>query len=271
MSVAGWLPTDWAKAIIPLAMRCGENFIPIGTAFLVDCEIDSSSVNCLVTAKHVVFDENGVQKRGIYVLASRVGGGTIFTTDEQLASIGITWKTMNDIDLAVALMPANASFDIRKLPTSLFEEFVNLREGDDVFFMGFPLTLGVSPAAQIRPIVRSGIIAMRNDDRSFLVDGNIFPGSSGSPVFFRPCLFDAGTQGIIAVRNRPPKLLGVLTSAISYIDEAISRQTGRTRVYFEENSGLGTALSAEFVRNLMGSTEFQGMVRAVLARGPITL
>jgi hypothetical protein len=267
MSIAGWLPQDWSKAIVPLAIQQGENFIPIGTAFLVGHTIDSTSRYCLVTAKHVVFNENGERRNGIFVLANRRGGGGFFTPFD--APRIMPWVTVGNSDVAITLMPLTPSTgaDIKVITNNLLEDFSNIREGDDVFFMGFPLRLGVSPLAKITPIVRAGIVAMKNADSSFLIDANVFPGNSGSPVFFRPCPFQFGGEGILTLGNvRPPKLIGILISIITYRDEAISRQTGEVRVIFEENSGLATALSIDSMRNILGSAEFQTACRAVLRR-----
>lgn len=262
MSIAGWLPTDWPKAILPLAIRAGESFVSVGTAFLIDHE----GLNCLVTAKHVIREESGKPRSGLYVLSNRVGGGGNFLSlDEMAAAFGISWKTVGS-DIAATLMPADNTYDIKKFSIDLFESFSNIREGDDVFILGFPLKLGVSASARITPIVRTGIVALRNDDRSFLVDANVFPGNSGSPVFFKPCAFEFGSSGLRLGTLRPPKLIGLVTSFITYTDVAISQQTGKARVTFEENSGLASALSVELIREVLNSSDFQAMTRAIIER-----
>ena len=263
MSIAGWLPADWPKAIVPIAVRVGENFVPVGTAFLVKHE----GLNCLITAKHVVFGDNGQPRNGLFILSNRVGGGGgNFIPLDELTSLGVSWKTIEGGDVAATIMPSDATYDIKRFTVALFESFSNVREGDDVFFLGFPLSLGVSQTAKITPIVRAGMVALKNEDRSFLIDANVFPGNSGSPVFFRPCPFEFVPEGLRAGRIRPPKLIGLLTSVITYTDEAVSRQTGKTRVTFEENSGLASALSIELVTEVLNSNGFQSMVRAIIAR-----
>lgn len=262
MSIAGWLPADWRKAVVPIAVRAGGNFAPVGTAFL----IEHQGFNCLVTAKHVVFEDSGQLRNGLFVLSNRIGGGGNFLPCDELTRMGASWKTLEGCDIAATLMPADTTHDLRRFAATLFENFSNVREGDDIFFLGFPLSLGVSPTARITPIVRAGMVALKNDDRSFLIEANAFPGNSGSPVFFRPCPFEFSADGLRMGTVRPPKLIGMLTSFVPYEDEAVSRQTGRTRVTFEENSGLASALSIEFVSEILNSESFQSMTRAIVAR-----
>ena len=268
MSIAGWLPRDWAKAILPIAVFPNTNPVPVGTAFLVAHAIGTDEVSCLVTAKHVVFDENGQLKRGLTVLTNRVGGGGNVIRCDDFAGHGILWIASDSHDVAATVLPSDTTCDIAAFPCNLLEDFQNLREGDDIFFMGYPLYLGVlTGAVPITPIVRAGIIALRNLDRTFLIDANVFPGNSGSPVFFRPSPFQFNAENRLSFRNiRPPKLLGVVTSIVPYRDAAYSKQTGQLRVVFEENSGLASTISIEIVRELLNSNGFQTMVMDALER-----
>jgi len=140
MSIAGWLPTDWAKAIIPIAVMEQSNYVPVGTAFLVKATVDSTNVFCLVTARHVIFDEHGALRRGLILLSSRVGGGGNVFECDQLSDRGISWVT-NNVDIAATIMPSDNTCDIRRFAPNLFESFANVREGDDIFF-GFPTAPG---------------------------------------------------------------------------------------------------------------------------------
>jgi len=42
-------------------------------------------------------------------------------------------------------------------------------------------------------------------------------------------------------------LIGIITSYVPYKDIAISQQTGRIRITFEENSGLAAVLPADYI------------------------
>jgi S1-C subfamily serine protease len=185
---------------------------------------------------------------------------------DDLTSLGVEWKTHAQQDLAATLFPANSTFDLTRFPSELLEDFQNIREGDDIFFLGFPLTLGVTTTARVTPIVRTGTVALKNEDQTFLIDASVFPGNSGSPVFFKPCPIQFGSQGLEIGRVRPAKLIGIVTSSVTYTDTAVSVQTGNPRITFEENSGLGSVLSVRFINDIVTSSSFQTMITAALER-----
>lgn len=112
-----------------------------------------------------------------------------------------------------------------------------VNEGDRVFVLGFPMGL-VSPERQY-VICRSGIIARIRDylderTRDYLVDAPVFPGNSGGPVVLCPsALAIDGTKA-----PERADLIGLVKSYVPYRDVAISAQTQKPRITFEENSGL---------------------------------
>ena len=68
----------------------------------------------------------------------------------------------------------------------------------------------------------------------YVVDAFVFPGNSGGPVITRP-----ETQSIQGTKfSTKANLIGIVKSYIPYNDVAISQQTNRPRVIFEENTGL---------------------------------
>ena len=115
---------------------------------------------------------------------------------------------------------------------------IEVSEGDGVFAIGFPLGLA-GYEEQNFPIVKQGCIARIQDwlsgnSRHILVDANIFPGNSGGPIFLQPsAIAIEGTK-----TNQFPYLLGMVSAYIPYEDVAVSLQTHRPRVVFEENSGI---------------------------------
>ena len=205
----------------------------------------------MITAKHVVLKEDGQLRTDLFILANKKNQGIDWLELNALSKQGITWKTHPNKDIAAMIIPIIAeTHDIRKFMPELFEDFSNIREGDDIFFLGFPLSIGVS-AKRITPIVRSGMVALRNEDETFLIDANVFPGNSGSPVFFKPCPFKIDSGGILLDQIRPPKLLGLDYELYSIRGGGgKSPQTGLPRVSFQENSGLTSVLSMRFIKEL---------------------
>jgi S1-C subfamily serine protease len=95
-------------------------------------------------------------------------------------------------------------------------------------------------------IARQGIIARIGDaldgfNKTFLVDTFIFPGNSGGPVILRP-----EAIAITGTKNQANALLiGFVTSFQTYQEVAVSQQTGRPRIMFEENAGLANVVPVD--------------------------
>lgn len=124
---------------------------------------------------------------------------------------------------------------------------MGVMEGDGVYCLGFPL--GLVGGDRNFVIVRQGAIARISDalvgsSNEFLLDMLIFPGNSGGPVIIRPeAVALEGTSKISS-----PFLIGVVKNYLSYRDTAVSTQTLRVRITFEENSGLASAIPIDFIK-----------------------
>lgn len=142
-----------------------------------------------------------------------------------------------------------AFFDLSEQAMSVSDMQKNgLSEGDSLFVLGFPM--GIVGSQSNHTIARSGSIARIRDlfnrrESSFLIDANIFPGNSGGPVVIRPELMTIdGTNA-----NQRAALIGVVKQYFAYSDTAISQQTGRPRITFEENSGLAPVETVDSIRD----------------------
>jgi S1-C subfamily serine protease len=118
--------------------------------------------------------------------------------------------------------------------------------GDGVFVLGFPM--GLVEDWRNAVIIKSGIIARIEDlmiarSDGFLIDALIFPGNSGGPVVLRP--------EITSISGTSPQnksyLIGMVVAYQPYIDVAVSQQTQRPRITFEENSGLASVLPTDYI------------------------
>lgn len=125
-----------------------------------------------------------------------------------------------------------------------------LSEGDPVYVLGFPM--GQTGSHRLYTICRLGVIARCRDwieDRSkeILVDAAVFPGNSGGPVIAGFYL-----ASITGTKTREAaSFIGIVQSYIPYQDVAISQQTKRPRIVFEENSGLASVIPADFLRDIL--------------------
>ncbi len=120
-------------------------------------------------------------------------------------------------------------------------------EGDFAYVLGFPM--GLVGGERNTVIVRSGSIARIRDalvraNPEYLIDAFVFPGNSGGPVVSKPeALAIQGTKSQSAAY-----LIGIVKSYVSYQDVAVSLQSKRPRVIFEENSGLAAVHPIDFVQ-----------------------
>ncbi|EJG0692319.1 trypsin-like peptidase domain-containing protein [Vibrio parahaemolyticus] len=239
----------------------------IGTGFLVGRPIEGTSPTqytiYLVTNKHVI---QGLQS--VVVRFNQVSGAGTLDIPLVLSNNGIaTWFGHPDpnIDVAVAQVNHNVlnqlgsrynffELDQHSMNTaSLYA--VGASEGDFIYVLGYPM-------GQVTPqtnyvIARSGSIArirdvLQGNQSNYLIDASVYPGNSGGPVISKPEMVSiTGTQS-----NPNSRLIGMVKAYIPYHDTAISQQTKRTRIIFEENSGLAlveTVDSIEFTVNLAHS------------------
>ncbi|MFP2996260.1 serine protease [Spongiivirga sp. MCCC 1A20706] len=114
---------------------------------------------------------------------------------------------------------------------------IGVSEGDSTFTLGFPM--GMLDRDRQYVFLRKGSISRIRDlfdnlSTDFIVDSLVFPGNSGGPVILKP---EVGAIEGTKINNQA-YLIGVVKSYIPFQDVAISQQTKRPRIIFEENSGL---------------------------------
>ena len=224
------------------------------TGFLVEL----GGILHLVTARHVVRDlrTGEPSDRGMTIAYNRVGGGQRRRSlDEVKEERGVEWVFHDDDEVDVAVLPVpleRGVDDLMIIPAEGFLRPEGLVELLDVFFLTFQPEIDVTE--RIAPVVRAGVISLMNEDRTFFIDGFAFPGNSGSPVFLRPVPIRFGEKGpVIGGDETGGKLIGVIGEYVPYREVAVSRQTGRPRVVFEENTGLSRVWSVGFIQQIAQS------------------
>jgi len=168
------------------------------------------------------------------------------------------WYTPNNPNADVAVVPIDyAQLERDGIAVRFFSDVehaakkprmvqIGVAEGDFVYVLGFPF--GDVGGSRSYVVARSGSLARVRDTLSgtrqdFLVDVTTFPGNSGGPIILKPEV--VSIQGTPA--NSQALLIGVTALSINYLDEAVSKQTGETRVTFQDNSGLSIAFPIDFV------------------------
>jgi hypothetical protein len=219
----------------------------------------------LVTAKHVIDGWKTIQaqNKAATDLKIRVNPISPNTATEfsmrDLARPGSNWtdhpngKDISVISINLELLRQQSyqvfffpgdemGADIAKLKS------VQVSAGDGVFVLGFPM--GQSGALRNYVIVRQGVIAKIDEmldkaSDSFMIDSLVFPGNSGGPVILKADI--NAIQGTAA--QSKAFLIGVVRAYEPYTDVAVSAQTQRTRITFEENSGLAEVLPIDYVED----------------------
>lgn len=142
-----------------------------------------------------------------------------------------------------------------------------ISEGDYVFVLGYPMGLVGDHRAVV--IVRNGSLARIRDalerpSEPYLVDSTIFPGNSGRPIITK--IEAIALQGTSAISST--HLIGIVTGYVSYTEAAVSAQTNRLRMIFEENSGLASAHLVDAINECIESDPLLHQMRMQFAAPP---
>ena len=245
------IPSFFLDAVVALGVDGAEDKrYWIGTGFIVgrkESQNPNFSTYYIITNKHVIKHTNHIYVRfnslnGTFVKDYRIdlydgSGGPTFSahphSKTDVIAIQIHPQTLID-DKSIW-----GAFDLDDHALTLQQmESTGVSEGNLVYALGFPMgKVDVIKA----PICRLGCISrvmdafIKHDENpTFLVDAQVFPGNSGGPIVSRPELLSIkGTKS-----NDSANLIGILSEYIPYQETLYSRQTGRDRMIQEENSGL---------------------------------
>jgi hypothetical protein len=234
----------------------------VGTGFLVIIK----NIFHLVTAKHVVFDEEG-NERNLRVFCNTKNKGMVafdfkFIKNKlfELYNLRPEWITTEGTDIAILPFVANLEeMDCSFIPDISFLNIDELYETLDIFYVSFqPGLTQPSREKRVAPIIRRGTISKIENEKIFWIDGFAFPGNSGSPVFVLPSAIRQRNGGfLIGGDNIGGKFIGVITRSLIHQDPAMSKCTGEVRVIFNENTGLSEVYSVGCMNQLITSEKFQ--------------
>ena len=194
----------------------GKTLKGVGTGFIVQYDWDNKSGFFLVTNKHVVKNA----KKGRFFFIRGFEGKPLLgeTYNIEISDFEKAWFFHPNENIDVAVMPLVGIFEkIGQNKGSIFFKSINqslvptaeqeqeLDAIEEIVFVGYPN--GIFDTTNHIPVFRKGITATPfrinySGMPKFLIDGSIFPGSSGSPVF----IFNKGSfsrrDGGLRVGNR---------------------------------------------------------------------
>jgi S1-C subfamily serine protease len=275
------LPPFFLDAVVAIGVGDDPaNRTWIGTGFLYGAlDKDSSPSNksyfvFLVTNRHVL---EGQMKIWVKFNPASGSGSKDFEVSLRAKNSRETWIHHPDTGVDLGAVFINASFlqsvnmrfsyfrDDEHTFTVAQLKSEGVTEGDGVYVLGYPM--GLVSAAWQSAICRMGCIARIQDvivagTGEFLIDAAIFPGNSGGPVVLRPeAMAITGTKGVSKAN-----LVGVVQSYLPYQDVAVSVQTRRPRITFDENSGLAPVIPVDRVNELMAASMRRVKSRIAQAR-----
>ena len=127
-----------------------------------------------------------------------------------------------------------------------------LSVAENVYFVGYPD--GRYDMTNNLPLIRTGMIASHpkydfNGIPEFVIDAQVFPGSSGSPVYI-DLTFENIKNGQIVVKPRNIKLLGIVAETMIRNNELQAVPTG-TNFVTQEVLGLGIVFKSTAIKELV--------------------
>lgn len=245
---------NWLKSTVSIEVRIKNDYRPIGTGFILKT---FSNHFILVTAKHVIIDENDRIKENIYYRMNDVDtNSTMFETNyPPKLKVNKGWFFSDKYDIAVRFIYYHINkSELVVIDTSHYLSTKYLKPAANVLILGYPL--GLRSEKYSTPIVRKGIVA-KNENESIIVDGFVFPGNSGGPVLYSPPLKIG--KGLETKMVNEEKLIGMVANYIPYQDIAVSKQTNRPRISFEENTGLCNVVPVEAILEIMTRPDFKNI------------
>jgi hypothetical protein len=231
------------KSVIFFGIVKGDKQYFTGTG----CVISLNNVFHLVTAKHVVINDSGLTKDLCIFVNDKEGQLSVIKVAEIKDRFNTEWMVHKnkDVDLAIIPFPIHKETSTKRIHRNMISSIDQISLLDDVFFLAYQPEIDIN---RVDPILRIGSISFINKDKSFYIDGTVFPGNSGSPVFMRPSpYYLKGKEYHLYPNPLSFHLLGLISSYIPYQDRAVSLQTMKERIIFEENTSLSRVFSCTLI------------------------
>lgn len=236
---------------VRVSAKRGNGVESIGTGFM--CKIlvgdGSRQVHLLVSNKHVFQDPTGggsiqfnFTKRG-HTNTPLVGeistcslgnyAGAYFEHPDPLIDLACVNVSLHTTD--------EQNLFFRTVSVEMLCQFdeADLAPGREVWFVGYPE--GRFDATNNLPLMRRGYVSSMpkvdyNGSPQFVIDAQVYPGSSGSPVFM--------------VLGGKYKLVGVVSQTMVKHGRLISVPAGHTMVGVQQTLGLGLVVKASALKAL---------------------
>lgn len=238
------------------------NVESIGTGFLLTHQVSEDAYKVyLISNKHVLA---GAVSIAITFTKSKDGEADIGNAVRlPIANVAANVVDHPDPDVDIAILTCTNLFNL--LPNQLYFKAATydmlatfdepeLSVAENVYFVGYPDNR--YDIANNLPLIRMGLIASHpkydfNGKPIFIIDAQVFPGSSGSPVYI-DLTYENMKNGQIVVGKRNIKLLGIVSATMVRNNQLKAIQTA-TNFVTQEVLGLGIVFKATAIKELIDS------------------
>lgn len=164
-----------------------------------------------------------------------------------------------DPDVDVAALVCTGIFNLlpnqlyfKTISYELFSDFTEpeLSVAENVYFVGYPADR--YDAKNNLPLIRTGLIASNpkfdyNGKPVFIIDAQVFPGSSGSPVYINYSVEDFKNGRIVLSDHQNIKVLGIIAQTMIRKNQLQSIPVGSVNVT-DEVLGLGIVFKSTVIK-----------------------
>lgn len=228
------LSTQLLYTTVPIFVIREGNELSTGTGFIFSVvKEDNSSIPMLITNYHVLqgaelgyfelhLAENGVPTKNTIKISfdkNIINNNKLGDLDLMAVPLATTFNSLASSNISLFYR----TIDQNMLPTQeLVKDFSSI---EDVCFVGYPC--GLYDKINKLPVIRQGITATpiwnNFDGRPiFLIDGGVFPGSSGSPVF----IYNRGSYS-----TKDGIVIGSRLLFIGVISETLLKNEDKSKAY----------------------------------------
>jgi S1-C subfamily serine protease len=238
------------------------NVESIGTGFLLTHQVGEDAYKVyLISNKHVLA---GAASIAITFTKSKDGEADVGNAVRlPIANVAANVVGHPDPDVDIAILTCTGLFNL--LPNQLYFKAATydmlatfdepeLSVAENVYFVGYPDNR--YDITNNLPLIRTGLIASHpkydfNGKPVFIIDAQVFPGSSGSPVYI-DLTYENMKNGQIVVGKRDIKLLGIVSATMVRNNQLKAVQTA-TSFVTQEVLGLGVVFKATAIKELIDS------------------
>ena len=241
-----------------------KNVIGIGTGFLIQRPIGEDACKIyLVSNKHVLCNANSITVSFTKQKNEKADLGNILKLTIENTKNSVIPHPNPEADVAIIDCTgifANAypnELYVQTVPYDMLATFEEpeLNVAENIFFVGYP-----NDRYDIKnnlPLIRSSMIASHpkfnyNGEPIFIIDAQVFPGSSGSPVYI-DLTYENIKNGKITLGIKEIKLLGIVSSTMIRNNRLKAIQTSHFEVCSEEVLGLGIVFKSTLIKELIDS------------------